>query len=146
MSVDLAIPLRDALIGNAGITALLPAYMSSFPVFTRRPPPTDAAYPMIIVSQSIMATDEDGINDLRPVITRDIAVYGSNEEAAKYRTVEQIAFLVFHLFHRKPSSISVDGYKVVQIRASGPVAAPSDDLNYVGRVVPVTVHLAAPFV
>lgn len=142
MSADLAIPLRTALVGSAGITAKLPAYNGSYPVFTRRPAPSEAPYPMIMVSPDISLVDEDGIRDLRPVQTRDIAVYGLNDTTVKYRDVEDIGYLIRELFHRQRDAITVSGWHVVAITARGPFVAPTDDDATVGRVVSLTIALA----
>lgn len=142
MIADLAIPLRTAIVNNATIIALLPAYKGSFPVFTRRPAPENAPYPMILISTDVSANNEDGINDYRPIQERDVAVYGMNDTAVNYRNVETIARAVRTLFHRQRQAITVSGWHVVTITARGPFAAPTDDDKTVGRVVPLVIQLA----
>src|SRR5688572_16505570 len=124
---DLSIPLREALVAAASVTSQLPAYQGSYPVFTRRPVDAVAPYPMIVVSPDITKTDQDGIDDQRPVIVRDISVYGLNDTPAKYRTVETLARAVHDLFHRNRLAITVSGWAVVAITATGPIPAPVDD-------------------
>jgi hypothetical protein len=141
MSVDLAVPLRTALIGNTGITSKLATYQSAPAVFTRRPVPAGVAYPVIVISPDVAPSDQDGINDFRPVIVRDIAIYGENDTAAKYRTVEELGYLVKALFHRNRRAITVTGYSVTDIIARGPMPAPVDDEARVGRVVELTIRL-----
>lgn len=141
-AADLSIPLRTALVGHSPITALLPAYKGSFTVFTRRPAPSDATYPIIMVSPDISSTEEDGINDFRPIQERDITVYGKNDNAANYRTVEQIGYLIRELFHAQRRSITVSGWGVVAINARGPIPAPTDDDATVARMVSLTIQLA----
>lgn len=142
--MDLAEPIRTALIEASEITTLLMAYKNSYPVFTRRPIPEDAPPIVIIVSPTVSLThDDDGIHDQRPLILRDISVYGPNEPAASYRKIEEIAHLVHDLFHRKRDAIIVDGWDVVQITVTGPIPAPVDDEEEVGRLVTLNVLLAA---
>ena len=143
MSVaDIGIPLRDALLAAPAVTGQLAAYKGSFPIFTRRPVDPAAPYPLIVVSPDITKTDVDGINDQRPVIERDISVYGENDVPVKYRTVETIARAVHDLFHRNRHAIAVSGWAVVSITATGPIPAPVDDDKTVARVVSLTVMLA----
>lgn len=143
--VDLAVPLRSAIIGDATVTGELSAYMGSYPVFTKRPVPDDAPSKLIIVSPDIILSDEDGLSDLRPVITRDISVYGTNGVAGTvddYRSVERVGYALRDLFHRRPQAIAVSGYDVARIEVAGPMPAPADDDQTVGRMVTLTVRLA----
>lgn len=141
--MDLSAPIRTAIIGESSITSLLTAYKSSWPVFTRRPAPNDATLPIILISPDIAVTDEDGVSDFRPIIVRDISVYGRNDEADQYRAVEQIGYALRNLFHRQRSALTVSGWTVMQIIAAGPMPAPVDDEQSVGRLVELTVHLAS---
>lgn len=140
--MDLATPIRSALIGASSVTGELTAYKGSFPIFTRRPVPEDAPFPMVVVSSGFQAGEQDGINDQRPVLVRDVLVYGRNDIAEKYRQVETIAFAVRELFHRQRDSIAVSGWSVVDVLASGPSPAPTDDEQTAGRLVELTVRLA----
>lgn len=141
--IDLSEPLRTALVGASVITSQLTAYKGSFPVFTRRPVDPAAPYPLIVISPNISKTDEDGLTDQRPIIVRDIAVYGLNDTAAKYNTVVSLADAVHDLFHSQRQSITVTGgWNVVDIRATGPIPAPVDDDMTVARLVSLTVRLA----
>ena len=141
-AADLSVPLRSALIASGSITALLSSYKSSYPVFTRRPAPDDADMPIIMVSPDITITDNDGIDDFRPVQTRDITVYGQNSTNAKYRAVEAIGYLIRELFHSNWRSIDVPGWKVVDITCLGPIPAPTDDDQTIARMVSLSIQLA----
>lgn len=141
MSADLSEPIRTALVG-AALAASLPAYGGSKTVFTRRPAPLDAPYPMILVSQDVSVTDDDGVSDRRPVQVRDVVVYGQNDVATHYRAVETLAYAVRALFHRNRKAISVSGWQVVAITAFGPIAGPTDDDKIVARVITLTIQLA----
>lgn len=142
MTADLAAPIRAALLGDASIISGLPAYAGGYPIFTRRPAPADAPYPMIMVSPDISVTDQDGVNFLEPLVERDVAVYGQNDTAAHYRAVESMAYAVRALFHRRWRSLVVPEWKVVQVVARGPIPAPTDDDQTVGRLVTLTITLA----
>lgn len=142
MSADLSAPIRTALVGAASVTALLPTYLGSYPVFTRRPAPTGAPYPMIMVSPDISTSDQDGVDDRRPVVERDVAVYGHNDTAAHYRDVEELAYAVRALFHRRWRALTVSGWKVVGVIVRGPMPAPTDDEQTIGRLVTLSVSLA----
>lgn len=139
---DLSAPLRTAIVGTTAITSQLTAYKGSFPVFTRRPVDPDAPFPMIIVSPDITKTDEDGINDQRPIIERDVTVYGLNDTPASYVAVGAIARSVHDLFHRQRNSITVSDWGVVMITATGPIPAPTDDDKEVARMVSLRIYLA----
>lgn len=138
----LGVPIRTAILATAGITNLLPAYLDSKTVFNRRPVPADATYPMIVVSPDISKTDNDGIDDQRPIIERDITTYGQNDKVEKYNTVESIARQVHDLFHGRRESIVVTGWHVIQVLARGPIPAPVDDDQNVARMVTLTIQLA----
>lgn len=126
-TADLAEPLRTALIGDAGIVALLATFSGAPAVFTRRPAPGDAVYPMIVVTGDLGVLNEDGISDYRPIITRHIDVFAANDTPAHYRLADDIAYLVRTLFHHKKHSITVLGWNVVDIIVNGPEAIFTDD-------------------
>lgn len=140
-TANLAEPLRDALVGNASITALLPNFQGSKTVFTRRPVPANAPYPMLVVSSDVSVFDEDGILDFRPIATRTIIAYAQNDTPEHYRVADTLAYLVRDLFHRQWRAIVVPSWKVVDIQANGPDPAPSDDQTE-GRVVTLAIRLA----
>ena len=142
MSQDLSEPIRNAIIGDATVTAELAAYKGSYPVFTRHPVPQDAPYPLILVSPPMDMGNLDGVDDERPILLRDVLVYGQNDTAANYRQVETIAFALKDIFHRDWKSISVSGWKVVSVVATDPNPAPVDDDDEVGRRIELTITLA----
>jgi len=139
-SIDLSVSIRDAVIDAVGSS--LPVYNGGSPVFTRRPVPVGAPFPMVVISSDITMTDEDGVSYLRPVIVRDVITYGRNDTPASYRLVEEIAYALRHAFHRNRQSLSVDEWSVIDVRATGPRSAPTDDDQTVGRLVGLTVRLA----
>ena len=139
MSLDLAPALRDALIDAPTIYPSLASWQGEPAVHTRRPVPPDSGYPMIVVSPDVAITDEDGLNSDRPVVVRDILIYG--QQPAHYRTVESLGYAVRGLFHRARNSLSPAGYHVIDVRAQGPFPAPTDDENTVARAVSLTIRL-----
>lgn len=139
---DLAQALRTAIIGATSVTAELESYLDSFPVFTRRPAPDDAPGLVIFVSPDIVSSDEDGLSDARPVIVRDVSAYGPNTAASDYRKVERIGYALRDLFHRRPQAFSISGWKVVRVEVQGPIPAPTDDEQTIGRMITLTIRLA----
>ena len=137
---DLAEPIRTALI-NASFT-LLPTYKGALTIFTRRPVPSDAPYPMVVISPDISQTSNDGLNDQQPVVRRDVTVYGQNDTSVKYRVVEDLAYQIQDYFHRQRQTLTVSTWHVVGITAGGPNIAPTDDDNIVARVIPLMISLA----
>ena len=140
-TADLAEPLRAAIVGASSITALLPTYVGSPTVFTRRPVPHDAPYPLIVISSDITVFNEDGVNDFRPINTRNILVFASNDTAIHYRVVDTLANLVRDLFHRNRNAITVSGWSIIDIQASGPEPIPGDD-QIEGRLIMLAIRLA----
>jgi hypothetical protein len=139
---DLTTPIRAAIVADASVTSLLPAYQGSFPVFTRRPVPDLAPYPMIVISKDITVSDEDGVNDDRPAIVRDVAVYGMNEPAERYHELDVIARAIRGMFHRKSPLTLSDGWTVTLITATGPTDFRLENDKQTGRVVQLTVRVA----
>ena len=141
MSVDLAEPIRDALVASSGITTLLATYASEPAVFTRRPVPGNASFPMIVVTPDVTVSDQDGIFDFRPLIVREVIAYSLNDTPANYRLADQLAYLIRTLFHRQRRAISVPGWGVVDIVVTGPSPTSQDDQTE-GRSLLLTVQLA----
>lgn len=143
MSADLSEPLRTAIVNNPAVTGLLPTYLDTFPVFTRRPAMNEAPYPMIMISQDVTHGNEDGVNDFRPVITRQIMVYGRDNNLGNVRTVNQLSYILQAMFHRQRDVLDVDNWAVVDIIADGPTEAPIIDDQISGQQVQLQIRLAA---
>lgn len=141
MSLDFAPSIRTALLNDATISGLLSDWNGEAAIFTRRPPPTDAVAPFIIVSPDIAINDEDGLTSDRPVIVRDITVYGDQPD--QYRTIEQIGYAIRALFHHDRTSLTHDDYRIVNVVATGPNPAPVDDENTIARMVQLTIQARA---
>lgn len=143
--MNLAQPLREAILNNVEITDALGTYMGEPSVFTRRPLPDGATYPMVAISPDISIRDADALVTQRPIIQRDVTVYGqigpAGSETDHYRVVETLAYAVREMFHRRKQVLFVDDYHVVDIVASGPIPAPTESERLIGRVVSLTIRL-----
>jgi len=139
MSLDLSAPFYSALISDSAITALLAEFLTQPAVFTRRPIPENAQYPLIVVTPNVSIANEDFLVTEFPVVVSDVIAYG--EQPSDYRTIDALGYLVRTKFHRERESLSVSGFHVVDIVASGPQPAPTDDERHVGRVVSLTIRL-----
>jgi hypothetical protein len=141
---DLSIPIRSAIVANQSIMSNMPDYANGDAVFTRRPTPIGAPYPMIVIGPDIGDMDIGGLNDQRLKIKRDIAVYSTNDTPDNYRLTETIAFAVRTLFHRNRTAITVTGWRVVNIWAKGPMMTPvQNEDEFVARTIEITVELDA---
>lgn len=139
MSLDLSAPLYAAVTGDSTISNLLGLFGADPSVHTRRPVPEGAAYPMVVITQSVGISDEDWIDTEFPVVVSDVIAYGEND--SQYRTIVDLGFLLRDLFHRKKDSITVDGHSVLEIRVSGPIPAPTSDFKHVARAITLTTRL-----
>lgn len=132
--LDISGPLRTSIIGNSNVTPLISTFEGEPAVFTRRPIPAAATYPLILIGPSISIGDMDGLKVRMPLPRRDLLVYG--EQPDDYRAVEAIAFYLRQQFHRQKFAVDLTpDYQVLDIRATGPMPAPSDDQKLVGRAV-----------
>jgi hypothetical protein len=143
-SPDLSAPLYAALSGNSDITDLLGQWQGSAGIFTNRPVPADATYPMIVTAGDVTRSDQDLIADPVLEIIRDISIFGQNTSTGNVnqtRVCDSIALKVRDLFHRQPKNLSVDGWTVSSITATGPIVGPTDDDASVHRLVTLTIRL-----
>lgn len=142
VSPDLSAPVYAAITGNTAIAAALSTYEGAPAAFTRRPVKSDVPYPMLVSAGDIVRTDQDFINSPLIVITRDISIFCQNDTPTHSRAVDALALLVRDLFHRQRQSLSVSGWKVLDIVCKGPFAGPVDDDTTVHRIVEMTVRLS----
>lgn len=137
--LDLSAAFYSALSSDPSITTPLGAYLSGKSIFTRRPVPESALYPMIVVSPDITVTNEDALVSRRPMVVRDVIAYG--EQDSDYRIVENLGYLIRDKFHRQKDSLTVTNYQIIDIVASGPFVAPTDDDQHLARGVSLTIRL-----
>lgn len=107
--------------------------------------PEDTPFPFILIEQNTSANHNDGINDTRLSIVREITVYGSAEAlSAEWRLVENIGRLIVDRFHRQPRNLVVPNWKVVQIIVRSRGFPPFDLLaQSVGYTAVLTIDLAS---
>lgn len=139
--IDLSVPIRVAILNDPTLAGMIPQWLSTRSVHTRRPLPEGAPLPAVVISPNVSVGDLDMVSEQMPVIVRDVAVYGRNDDPAKYFAVEDIANRIRDLFHRNRFALTATGWRPVSIVCSGPFAAPTDDDQLVGRVVTLTVNL-----
>lgn len=143
--LDLGEPLRAALLAAEHIVADLGRWNDEPAIFTRRPVPEDASDPMIIINPPAAITDDDALNSERPIVLIDLATYGRKAAPGtagdQTRLVERLAYRQRALFHRQKFSVRPEGFSVIGIVATGPIAAPVDDEETVGRLVSLTIRL-----
>lgn len=131
--------IRDALIADSVIASRIDVHNGDPAVFTRRPVPEGAPNRMIIVNPPTTIDDQDALTSRRPVVTRDLAVYGNQPD--HYRDVERVGYRMRELFQRNKWAITPVGYAVIEIIARGPFPGPTDDDKTVARVVMLTIRL-----
>jgi hypothetical protein len=114
-------------------------------IFTRRPVPSDAPDLIILINPPASISDADGLTSDRPIVSIDVAVYGRKGEPQsaedQTREVERLGFRIRTHFHRQKFSVQPEGFSVIDVRAGGPVPAPTDDDQTIGRLVPLVVRL-----
>lgn len=132
----------DALVGDGEILAMVGTYPISdqqeLPnVFTADPIPERARPPYVMTVGNVVSDPEDDKTRQKALLVRDVTAFGAAD--GNVAEVESLADLVRDLFHRRPASLKIDGWQVVVIEASGPIANDRDDLY--GRTVTVTAQL-----
>jgi hypothetical protein len=132
--LNLAPALRAAVLQAAPLSTPLALYENEPGVFTRRPVPSEAGYPMCVISPPVSVGDVDFLKARFPTPRYDIGFYGRQPD--DYRVVENLAFLARRLFHRNRFALDlVPDYAVMEIVATGPMAAPTDSAQIVGRMI-----------
>lgn len=138
--MNLGAPLRSAIINAPSISGQLAQWQGEPAVFTRRPVPDKAPYPMVAISPDITVVEQDALVSRRPIVTRDLVLYGRQPD--DYRLIEALGWPLRDLFHRNRFAIEPPaGYRVIEIIARGPMPAPTDDAKTVGRLVSLTISL-----
>lgn len=139
VTLDLAVPLRAALIEAVTIGPQLAQYVGEPAVFTRRPVPADATMPFALINPPAAIGDADYLNEDMPIVMRDVIFYGA--QPADFVLIEELGYAARLLFHRQKWAITPEGYDVVSIVARGPIPGPTDDKSTVARVVGLTIQL-----
>ena len=139
MSLDLAPAILAAIKTDPAITGLLSTFQGEPAIATRRPVNAGMVNPLIVITPDVAINDGDALTSIRPIVIRDVIVYGNQPD--DYRTVEDIAYRLRDLFHRKRDSIIPTGFDVIAVTAAGPRPAPTSNDEIVGRVVSLTIQL-----
>ena len=144
--IDLQPEIRSLIINDATLSTLIADYLNSKAVFTRRPTPEDAQYPLVIISPIVTDLERDFILCGRRTLTYNIMIYGYNDTPENYRDVEEISLSISKLFHRidRTTFPTSSDYSLIQSTASSPMPAPVDDENKVGRVVVLNLQIHLP--
>lgn len=142
--IDLQPALRAYLLEDTEFSSKLAIYQGARSVFTRRPVPNDATYPLSIISPIVVDNQNDFVScGGRRTLTYDIVVYSNNSDASVYRQVEAAAFRLAKILHRIPRyALNMpNGISLIQTTAIGPLPAPVDDFVKVARVVSVNIEI-----
>jgi len=147
---DLDAPLRAAILNDSSITALLPTYKNSHPVFTKRPVRKDTTAPYIVIHQNNNLTHDDGVNDQRITVDKELTIYdAANPPPEGWRKIDQIGRLIAARFHRRPrnlvlSTADAAHWKVIDIRVTTRGFPPFEILaQNVGFTVVLSIILAS---
>lgn len=138
--IDLSALIRTSIL-NDPLSVDIANFSGSKAIFTRRPAPAGAPFPMVFISPQIPGAILDYLDgELRREVVYDILTYGQNDDATKYRTVEKIGFAIAKKFARPKLNIITPpaGFSIVKIVGTNASVAPTDDLNVVGRMSTVT--------
>lgn len=135
---DLAPTIRTFILADTDLVSNLTTYNSQKAVFTRRPVPTDAEYPLMVISPQITASENDYLTNERRTAVYDITVYGQNDTSVNYRAVEETAYKLAAKFNRLTDLVLPTGYTLIQAVGLGPIPAPTDDDQKIARLVSVT--------
>lgn len=146
LDLDLGPPIRSAILAEGAITTLLGKYKNVAAVFTRRPVPAESETPLVIVNDPASLIDaRSSLAKDSPMIVIDLAIYGNKgapgSSVDQTRDVQEVGMLIRELFNRNRWALSPSGFHVIDVRAAGPVPAPVDDDNTIGRIVTLTVSL-----
>jgi hypothetical protein len=145
MSLNVAAPIRAAILAEASITDELALWEDEPAVFTRRPAPAGAVPVYAQIAPDISITNDDALISRRPIVVRDISFFGllgaPGDAGDQYRAVERAAYATRALFHRKRFSLTVAGYSVVEVQASGPIEGPTVNPDLTCRIVTLTIKL-----
>lgn len=142
--IDLQPALRSYLLADNDFSTKLAVYQGARSIFTRRPVPNDAKYPLAIISPIVGGLENDFVScGGRRTLIYDIVVYSNNDEAANYRLVEAAAFRLSKILHRiPPYALSMPtGSSLIQTTATSPFPGPTDDFVKVARVVSLTIEV-----
>ena len=133
---DLTLAFYDALVGDAGITALLSTYEGDASVFTQDPVPGNAGLPYILTVGEVSHEPWDTKDSLGREISRDVRCFTAATGSSLL--VEDIAERVRLLFHNSTLTFRTGAaLAYLFLESSGPIVAPTDE-NVYGRLITVS--------
>ena len=132
----LSTAIYSRLAADATLTALLGTTVGVPSIFAKLPVPTGAVYPLVKTVTVVADVDQDMLTTQVREISRDIAVYG--KIATDFDKVIDAAERIRALFHRQP--LTVAGWRVFEVRASGAIDAPAEAAE-IGRIVTLSIRL-----
>lgn len=133
-------PIRTWLLDQTDICALLGDWEGDTAVHTRRPVPAKTGTPFVLIpSTNAAAGSRDGLTSPRPIIIRDLFVYGLLND--DLRNVDKAAEMISTRLHRNRFALSIEGWRVIDIDANRPIPAPSDSDDSVGRLISLRITL-----
>lgn len=136
--IDLSAVIRSHLLTIPEFNSIISTYKNSKAAFTRRPVPSDAIYPICIISPIVGGGDSDYLACKIQTITHDVIIYGQNDTSQNYMNVEKVAFAVARSFHRlPPTELFIQGASLLSVTASNPFPAPTDDNDTVARAITI---------
>lgn len=130
--------IRSFLLTDSTFSNYLTDYNGSKALFTRRPVPDDAEYPLAIISPAITYRESDFVSGQKHFyLTHDLLIFDTNDSSSNYRNVENAAFRARKILHRFDVTTfsHPTGYKVLLCLADYPISGATDDLIKVSRVV-----------
>lgn len=130
--------LYDVMAASAPLTALLGSFKTVPSIFTVRPVPDEATRPVVLAEDVISDLPFDVINTTGRQVIYDIRIEGRAPENTA--GVKAGAELIRNLFHRNTGFV-VPGWKLVSVSAAGPVRAPTNSQQDIGRIVTLTLRL-----
>lgn len=142
--ISLASNIRQFIVADATFAALVADYKNSKAVFTRRPVPTDATFPMAVVSSLVTSRIDDLIDENRRTLTYDVILYDDNDTVTSQTNAESAINRLITLFHRNRSMPVPSGWRLIDTVANGPFNAATDDQAKVARAVTLSFLIHQP--
>lgn len=137
MSISAAFYQR--LVNDAELGTLLAKYNGMPAVFTASPIPDNASLPYVITAGQVSDSTEIPANTKNRTATqfmRDIRIYA--DQTGSMAKIEQIGERVWEIFHKQP--LSINGWNVLEVKASRPVIYPQDGVYGLYVTVMVTMQ------
>lgn len=124
------VAVRDRLVTDANLTAMLTAYKTEPAVFTVEPVPGDAVLPYIVTVGHVSDVPFDTFGVTGREINRDIRCYTKN--SGSMFTLSAILDRVRFLFHRH--RLSIVGHENIMTTCLSTTTGLDDDESYGGIV------------